>query len=238
MFLSQEDKEKLVDAIVMATTASVSEFYREEKLTHRNGYHFLKWDYIFTSIEKIFSNSESMKCVKINRGFFTFDLIVDTNSRYVFSVLKEKNLRAIRMERNYSHYLWELVSINKNMKSYPSQTSLFENEMKNFISNDILNKLDFVPEEYVTILVDDSKRQMPKISLVVLNNKLEQVYEEVIADVSTVSFDECIEKPVGELVTNQIIKLELSEKSNIKKNKTRKESIKEIRQDNKDNKDN
>lgn len=235
MFLSQECKENLVNAIIVATTASVNEFYREERLTHRNGYHFLKWDYTFTSIEKIFSNSESIKCVKINRGFFSFDLIADINNRYVFSVLKEKNLQAIIRKRDYSHYLWELASVNKNMKAYPSQTSLFEIEMENFVSNDILNKLDFVPEKYITILVDDSKRQMPKISLVVLNSKLERVYEEVIADVSTVSFDECIEKPIGEKVTDQVIKLELSEKSNIRKNKNRKESIKGENQDVKEN---
>ena len=228
MFLEQNDEKNIVSAILEAITANVNEFYGEEKLTHRNGFHFLKWDYIFTNIENNIRDSVNLEIIKANRGYFSFDLIVDRNKKIIYSVLKTKNLKSIKNERNYSHYLWQLASINGIQEDAIGQTSFFE--LAPEINNkDILNLLDFEPEKYVTILIDETNKLMPKISEVVLDSRLESIYERTIKEVTSIGFAECIGSVAyedgGGLKENKV-SLKFTSKTNERLNKRGKEKIK------------
>lgn len=228
MFLEQNDEKNIVSAILEAITANVNEFYGEEKLTHRNGFHFLKWDYIFTNIENNIRDSVNLEIIKANRGYFSFDLIIDRNKKIVYSVLKTKNLKSIKNERNYSHYVWQLASINGIQEDAVGQTSLFELEPE--INNkDLLNLLDFEPTKYVTILIDETNKLMPRISEVVLDSRLESVYERTIKEVTTLGFGECIrnvEYEVVNCIKNNKVSLKFTSKTNERLNKRGKEKIK------------
>lgn len=225
MFLDQQDKAKIIAAIVEAETANVNEFYNEEKLSFRNAYHFLKWDYIFTNLERRLGDSNNLKVIKTKRGYFTMGLLVDSEQKYVYSIVKLKNLNHIKREKNYAHYLWQLASINGVSKTSTEQISMFDDEPQ-LKDSDILNLLDFEPVKYITILIDESNWIMPTISLALVDKMLNVYYEEILEDVEKVDFSECINNmEVPEAMKQNKIDLKFTPKTDERLNKKRKEKL-------------
>lgn len=173
--MNQEEKIQVSQAIIEGLTLNVEEFYIETGLTHRNGQHMLRWDYIYTNIARKLENSK-LKLVKIYRGIFTFDLIINEEEKIIYSVIKEKNLAIIRKNRNSNHYMWSLASINKNIEQNEKQLSLFANDnIDEKFYDKMIAEIGFIPENYKTILIDDLNKRFPVIYLCQLDKDLNEL---------------------------------------------------------------
>ena len=185
--MNEEEKKQISQAIIEGLTCNVEEFYLETGLTHRNGQYMLRWDYIYTNISKNLVNSK-LKLVKIYRGIFTFDLIVDEEAKVVYSVIKEKNLSIIRKNKNSNHYMWALASINKNIEL--KQLSLFtNNNMDEKFYAEVIAKIGFMPENYQTILIDDLNKNFPTVYLCQLDKNLNEISRTLIGKNSFVGYE-------------------------------------------------
>lgn len=180
--LSNEEKNKIADAILSATMNDVKELYIENDLQHRNAYHMLIWDFIGTRIFNTLNNSR-LKVVKVKRGRFSFNLIIDESHSTVYSVIKKSNVERIRNGKNTSHYLWALTSLNSDIPVREGQLSLFELECnKNYIESTkekLLSGVDSIITRYCTIIINDDNRQFPGIELRVFDTNLNEVYSEI-----------------------------------------------------------
>lgn len=178
-YLIKEDVEKISSGIVEACSNNVTEFYSEAGLAHKNAFHMLKWDYIFTNVRGNLKDSK-LKCLEIKRGCFTLDLIIDEKNKYIFSVINEKNVNSIRKTNNRDHYFWRLTSINKGLKSKDSQVSLFDNTNEEVLLDDLLKDVSFIPQKYISIVIEKGYGNNINIFLRVYNENLEEVESEEI----------------------------------------------------------
>lgn len=187
--MNEEERKEISQAIIEGLTCNVEEFYLETGLTHRNGQHMLRWDYIYTNIAKNLMNS-NLKLVKIYRGIFTFDLIVNEEEKVIYSVIKEKNLSVIKRNRNSNHYMWALASINKNIEQKLKQLSLFaiDNIDEKFY-DEVIGQIGFIPENYQTILIDDLNKKFPVVYLCQLDKDLNEVSRTLIGKNSFVEYE-------------------------------------------------
>ena len=187
--MNEEERKQISQAIIEGLTCNVEEFYLETGLTHRNGQHMLRWDYIYTNISKNLVNSK-LKLVKIHRGIFTFDLIVDEEAKVVYSVIKEKNLSIIRKNKNSNHYMWALASINKNIEQKLKQLSLFANDnIDEKFYAEVIAEIGFIPENYQTILIDDLNKSFPTVYLCQLDKDLNEISRTLIGKNSFVEYE-------------------------------------------------
>ena len=176
--MNEEERKQISQAIIEGLTCNVEEFYLETGLTHRNGQHMLRWDYIYTNISRNLVNSK-LKLVKIYRGIFTFDLIVDEETKVIYSVIKEKNLSIIRKNKNSNHYMWALASINKNIEQ--KQLSLFaNNNIDEKFYAEVIAEIGFMPKNYQTILIDDLNKNFPRVYLCQLDKDLNEISRTLI----------------------------------------------------------
>lgn len=187
--MNEEERKQISQAIIEGLTCNVEEFYLETGLTHRNGQYMLRWDYIYTNISKNLVNSK-LKLVKIYRGIFTFDLIVDEEAKVVYSVIKEKNLSIIRKNKNSNHYMWALASINKNIEQKLKQLSLFANDnIDEKFYAEVIDEIGFIPENYQTILIDDLNKNFPIVFLCQLDKDLNEISRTLIGKNSFVEYE-------------------------------------------------
>lgn len=187
--MNEEERKQISQAIIEGLTCNVEEFYLETGLTHRNGQHMLRWDYIYTNISKNLVNSK-LKLVKIYRGIFTFDLIVDEETKVVYSVIKEKNLFIIRKNKNSNHYMWALASINKDVASKEKQLSLFEsNNIDIKFYEDVINEIGFVPYSYETILIDDYNKNFPVVYMCKFDRDLNEISRVLIGKSDYIEYE-------------------------------------------------
>lgn len=187
--MNREEKIQISQAIIEGLTLNVEEFYMETGLTHKNGQHMLRWDYIYTNIARKLEKS-SLKLVKIHRGIFTFDLIVNEEEKIIYSIIKEKNLTAIRKNRNLNHYMWSIATINKDIEPKEKQLSLFGNDMiDEKFYGEVISKIGFVPDNYRTIVIDDVNKNFPAVYLCRLDKNLNEISRELIGKSNTVKYE-------------------------------------------------
>lgn len=187
--MNEEERKQISQAIIEGLTRNVEEFYLETGLTHRNGQHMLRWDYIYTNIAKNLVGSK-LKLVKICRGIFTFDLIINEEEKIVYSVIKEKNLSTIKRNKNSNHYMWALASINKNIEQKVKQLSLFANDnIDEKFYNEVIAEIGFIPENYKTVLIDDLNKNFPVVYLCQLDKDLNELSKILIGKNSFVEYE-------------------------------------------------
>ena len=180
--LSNEEKNKISDAIISATMNDVKELYIENDLQHRNAYHMLVWDFIGTRVFNTLKSSR-LKVVKTKRGRFSFNLIVDEQNATVYSIMKKSNVERIRNGKNSTHYLWSLVSLNADIPIREGQLCLFEIESdKNYFEKTkeiLLKGIDSIINRYCTIIINDDNKQFPGVELKVFDINLNEVHSEI-----------------------------------------------------------
>lgn len=187
--MNKEDKEQISQAIIEGLTRNVEEFYLETGLTHRNGQHMLRWDYIYTNISKKLKYSK-LEIIKIYRGIFSFDLIINEEEKIIYSIIKEKNLSIIRKNKNLKHYMWALAYINKDVEAEEKQLSLFENDNIDIkFYEDVINEIGFVPYSYETILIDDYNKNFPVIYMCKFDRDLNEISRVLIGKSDYIEYE-------------------------------------------------
>lgn len=86
--------------------------------------------------------------------------------------------------------MWALASINKNIEQKLKQLSLFANDnVDEKFYAEVIAKIGFIPENYQTILIDDSNKSFPTVYLCQLDKELNEISRILIGKNSFVGYE-------------------------------------------------
>lgn len=219
-YLSEEEKNIISDAIIAAIMDDVKEVYSENNLHHKNGYSMLVWDFIGSKvIDKL--KDTRLKVIKVKRGRFSFDLILDEEHHTVYTIMKKSNIEKVKKEKNFSHYLWALASINCDLEIDQGQLNLFttdyNNQYKEITKKNLLSGVEAIVDRYCTIVINDDNKHFPSIQMAVFDMNINCIYEEDWKD-SVINYElENDNYILNPNINNPIIKIKEEKFDNILK---------------------
>lgn len=232
--LSIEEKDIISNSIITAMINEVKEVYSENNLQHQNAYHMLTWDFIGSRVIDELHKTR-LQTKKVKRGRYSFDLIIDEDNNTVYSIMKKSNIYRIKNNKNFSHYLWSLASINDDIEVQEGQMNLFSVDTAQLYREEtrkkLLGKVENIITRYCTIVINDDNKQFPNIELHVLDMNLNSVYEEkwkesLVVDYSF-EFDEDENNNENELISK--IKIKEDDDDNLVKLKEDRDSNKKMK---------
>ena len=181
-YLSTKEKNIISNTIISAMLNDVKEVYIENNLHHRNAYSMLVWDFVGSKVIETLKNTR-LKVIKVKRGRFSFDLILDEEYHTIYSIMKKSNIEKVKKERKFSHYLWALTSINCDIEVGEGQLNLFtiesNNEYREKTKKELLTGVEAIVNRYCIIVINDDNKQFPSIQLGVYDMNLNCIYEEM-----------------------------------------------------------
>lgn len=214
--LSINEKELISNAILSSVMNEVKDVYIENRLQHRNAYSMLIWDFIGSRVIDVLASTR-LKVKKIQRGRYSFDLILDEENQTVYTIMKKSNIKKVKKEKSFSHYLWALTSINYDLKVEEGQFNLFsldgEDSYRDVTRKELFKSVDAIITRYCTIVINDDNKQFPTIELQVFDMNLNCVYEEIWKESLVIDYNFNIENNNDEenIVLNVKLKEELKD---------------------------
>ena len=140
-------------------------YLQEEKFPTNNGSEGAKWNYINREVEKDMEEGRYQIEV-LCRGPWKFLGIYDRETRYFYTLMREKNLHSLRKNQNTKlfHYVNALSRLNEGLRSMYAveyeQLCLFSDML---YDNEKEETLDCSIERYVLISFDISHGQVTAI---------------------------------------------------------------------------
>lgn len=194
--LSGHYKGSIVRAIFEAHKKDLPDFYGEYDLETFNCRHFLKWDFTNTNIIRSFLGKR-FHCIKVKRGSWRFVLIYDKETKFLYSLMKEKRFIELQDKTKLGkiHYLYALASINKELKRKIEQLSLFtidnnqlQNDLKNVL-HEMIQNIDGEINNYVLISFSTEKHELVSVSAYIPTAGLDIAYKESWNEFIPADFD-------------------------------------------------
>lgn len=151
-------------------------YLQEEKFPTNNGSKGAKWNYINREVEKDMEEGRYQIEV-LCRGPWKFLGIYDRETRYFYTLMREKNLHSLRKNQNTKlfHYVNALSRLNEGLRSMYAveyeqlclfSDMLYDNEKEetlDWILEKLIAKIDGSIERYVLISFDISHGQVTAI---------------------------------------------------------------------------
>ncbi|MBE2907619.1 DUF5986 family protein [Anoxybacillus flavithermus] len=198
-------KHQIVSLLSDAVQNDVKEIMATHYLGFFNSVHFLTWDFIYTRVYKRLNN-ENIICIKCRRGPWSFVLVYDLQSKYLYSFMKDKRLDQLigeRKNRSTIHYLDALVTLNTginelnfNMTNVEQQLELLPLEEDSDwlkavekILRDMLGIYYGKIEKYVTITFNQFKGEVQSVKATLLSPNMDIIYQEDWSEFINVDYD-------------------------------------------------
>lgn len=137
---------KMIIAAIPTAYHLYNEHYYEENFPTDNGKYGELWNYINKCIVAQMPN-DKFQVVIIDRGIWKFLGIYDRNSKYLYTLMRDKNLRNIRrtISEHLFHYLNALSKLNDSLANVYQpiyrQMTLFNYDEYDDLGNDKLDKI-------------------------------------------------------------------------------------------------
>lgn len=179
-------KRSIIQAITDAFRKDAQDFAAEFDLETKNGNHFLKWDFINTNLIRNVSD-DKLLTIKRKRGNWELILLYDSETRYLYSLMKRKRfiqLAEQRKNRTKAHYLDALVSFNTGLQPQNGfiQLSLFSDnswdKQVHRLLHDLVHEHQDEIERFVLISFSTGKDDITSVSAIVPTVDLSIAYEE------------------------------------------------------------
>ena len=198
--LLDSNKLAIIKAIADGYKKDIQDFKAEFNIETFNSIHFLKWDFANTNIINTLTD-DRFQCIKVKRGSWTIVMIYDTETHFLYTLMKEERLAQLqdRVVKEKVHYLDALSSINKGLEgksnhnkslqlSFFTEESVWDESVESLLE-ELLGNLKGKVEQYVLIAFSMDKSEIKSIRAIIPNEHLAVTYEEEWTDLIPVDFD-------------------------------------------------
>lgn len=198
-------KHQIVRLLSDAVQNDVKEIMSTHYFEFFNSVHFLTWDCIYTRVYKRLNN-ENIICIKCKRGPWSFVLVYDLQSKYLYSFMKDKRLDQLILERkNRSaiHYLDALVTLNTGINELNIDMTNAEQQLELLplekdsdwlkavekILRDMLGIYYGKIEKYAIITFNQFKGEVQSVKVTLLSPNMDIIYQEDWSKFINVDYD-------------------------------------------------
>lgn len=185
--LSTEHKQTVLEALSSAIRIEAQEIQTEFKLETFNSKHFLKWDLANRNVIRNISN-DRFTCVKYKRGPWELIFLHDTETNYLYSLMRQKRFFQLQDRSKYDqlHYIDALAALNNGTKPIKGfqQLTLFEAENEVWtdkakaLLSDMLGELQGIIRQFVLITFTADKDTVSSAFAYIPTPELQIAHEE------------------------------------------------------------
>ncbi|MDB8801227.1 DUF5986 family protein [Romboutsia sp. 1001216sp1] len=143
------DIQRIINSVKKAYYKDMPEFYNDRKLITHNGDPGIRWDFINTNINNIFTEDD-YKILIVKRGFWNQIVIYNTYDKRLYFIMRENRYKDIKRDKNRKnlHLIQILGAVNENEETEASE--VIKQKLPEYISK---------AKEYILITYEYNENQ-------------------------------------------------------------------------------